>query len=203
MNKKTGLTSSKMWRFRVKEKAIKYYLQSNTNLRDVADRISAEEVRKVSVSFVHTVVTEATKEWEKENAALISVYKYGELERLNNLEREAWAAWVRSCQPERTVIHKKTPVVKVAGQRKNKNTPEYLLNEVIETERESAGNKRFLDTVQWCIDKRIELMASMQQPTSEADQSGTTVTNNTTIRQIVFKGRMSTGVSQTVTVNEK
>lgn len=195
------ITASKAWKLRVKEKAIKYYLQGNTNLRAVAERISSEDTRYVSHVTVAKYISEALTQWEKQNSELITNYKHAELGRINQLEAEAWDAWLRSQMPERTVMRRKTPVDKEPRRASNKKAPLFLLNEEVETERVTAGNKKFLDTVQWCITKRIEVMASMAIPLADADKPGN-ITNNTTIRQIVISGRGSQGPAQTVVINE-
>ena len=203
MSNKTGLTASKAWQLRVREKSIKYYIQGKTNLKEVAARISEEETRPVSFTTVYNNIKKAIREWDKENKEIITEYKLRELARIDHLEAEAWAAFERSCLPIRTIQKKQTPVEQPQG-RKKKNTPALTLNEEILTIRESPGDKKFLDTVQWCIDKRLEVMATMQTATAEADRPGNTTVNNTTIRQIIIGGRPQNGSAQaqTITVNQ-
>jgi len=206
MTQKTGLgprkklTPSAVWRAAVQEKAVKYYLQGNTTLKAVAERISQELPRGCSLSTVYETIQAALKDWTEQNTEAINDYKRRELLKIENLEREAWDAWVRSCQPEKIRQTKSVPVGKHKAT--SKRAPVLLVTEIIDNEREGAGNKRFLDTVQWCITKRYEIMASLQTPTNETDKPGA-ITNNTTIRQIVFKGRRQEGAIQTVIINDK
>lgn len=194
MGLKTGLTASAQWRSRVKEKSILYYLQGCT-IKQAAAKISFEEARGVSFSAVHKHIRAAIDEFEKSSQDIITHYKARELAKIDNLESQAWAAFQRSCQPTKTSQVKNTPIETTKGRKKSNLT----IKEETETIRESAGDKRFLDTVQWCIDKRLEVMATMATPVADADKPGA-ITNNTTIRQIIFRNRMQVGTAQVTTI---
>jgi hypothetical protein len=194
MGLKTGLTASAQWRSRVKEKSILYYLQGST-IKQAAARISFEEARGVSFSAVHKHIRAAIDEYEKASQDIITQYKARELAKIDNLEAQAWAAFQRSCQPIKTNQVKNIPLETPKGKKKSNLT----IKEETETIRESAGDKRFLDTVQWCIDKRLEIMATMAMPAADADKPGA-ITTNTTIRQIIFRGRTQIGTAQVTTI---
>jgi hypothetical protein len=59
----------------------------------------------------------------------------------------------------------------------------------------NPGNKKWLDGLQWCIDKRFEVLGGLAPQQIEANIAGT-VTNNTTIRRVVFKGREQVGTPE-------
>jgi hypothetical protein len=203
MAKKTGLTATKLWQQRVREKTIKYYIEGNS-FRDIAEIISNELSRPVTHATCWSILKQVISEWDKETNELINTYKLAELRKIDHLENEAWKAFYRSQQPIRTMQSKNTPIEQTTPTgRKKKNAATIMLKEQTETVREgTAGDKKFLDTVQWCIDKRLEVMATMQMPAAEADQPGT-ITNNTTIRQIIIGGRKLIGQAQTIIVNNE
>lgn len=190
MAKKTGLTPSKLWSERVKEKSIQYYLQGNTTLKLVAERIAEELPRKPSISKVYTAIQEAIKTWEAENATIITQYKYIELRKIDNLEATYWDAWYRSCQVQTIIQAKKTPIAQEQPKngRKNKKAPDYLLGEITETSKTPVGDPKFLTGVEWCINKRLEILGGIAPPVADADKAGT-ITTNTTVRQIIFRRR--------------
>jgi hypothetical protein len=184
---KKHLSASAARREKIRLLALRYYLQGQTTLKEVAARISTEDKLTVSYTSVYNYITEAMAEWSKENLERITDYKHQELARINALQMEYWAAWERSLNPHVISHSKQTPLTQDKP-RRGKKGPELLLNERHDTLHPGLGNKKFLDGVQWCITKRLEIMASLQVGMAEADNAGTAITNNNTvIRQIVMR----------------
>jgi hypothetical protein len=185
--KKHILTPSAARKEKLKQLSLRYYLQGQTTLKDVAARIADEHKMSVSYTTVYNYITEAMATWAKENLERITDYKHQELARINALQMEYWAAWERSLNPHVISHSKQTPLTQDKP-RRGKKGPELLLNERHDTLHPGLGNKKFLDGVQWCITKRLEIMASLQVGMAEADNAGTAITNNNTvIRQIVMR----------------
>jgi hypothetical protein len=85
------------------------------------------------------------KVWQKETLFDFNEAKSRELERVDILEREYWQAWERSCEDAETVKQKGK-----AGQGKPDN--------VERTIKGQAGDPRFLQGVQWCIERRCKIL---------------------------------------------
>lgn len=82
-------------------------------------------------------IQKLVEEWKKRSVSEISERKTIELEKIDNLEREYWDAWERSKDPAKTATQR-------AG-------------DITQTVRDSDGDPRFLQGVQWCIERRIKL----------------------------------------------
>ncbi len=82
-------------------------------------------------------IQKLVEEWKKRSVSEISNRKTIELEKIDNLEREYWDAWERSKDPAKTATQR-------AG-------------DITQTVRDSDGDPRFLQGVQWCIERRIKL----------------------------------------------
>jgi AraC-like DNA-binding protein len=75
--------------------------------------------------------------------------KANELAHVDRLEREYWDAWRRSCEDAETVKQRGTP-----GEEQGK-----VKTAAIErTVKGQAGDPRFLQGVQWCIDRRCKIL---------------------------------------------
>jgi len=83
------------------------------------------------------------KQWKIDRVDDINERKNIELDRVDELEREYWAAWIESKQDEKT-----KKIVKVG----EKNARQEL------TSKEQVGNPAFLRGVEWCINKRCDLL---------------------------------------------
>ena len=70
--------------------------------------------------------------------------KARELAKVDRLEREYWEAWIHSCEDAETIRQEGNP----------KKDP----SRVIKTSKGQAGDPRFLQGVQWCIDKRCKII---------------------------------------------
>jgi transposase len=83
--------------------------------------------------------------------------KAHELAKVDRLEREYWQAWERSCENAETITRK----VKGRMERRETDDGEFIAEqpaEATKTSKGQAGDPRFLQGVQWCIDKRCKIM---------------------------------------------
>jgi predicted transcriptional regulator len=102
----------------------------------IADRLGIDQ------STVSRDLKILQQEWQVARINDIDERKRQELAKIDNLELEYWDAWRRSQNDKETVIAR----VK-AGEK-----------ETTERREGQAGDPRFLDGVQWCINKRCELL---------------------------------------------
>ena len=83
--------------------------------------------------------------------------KARELAKVDQLEREYWQAWERSCEDAETETQKaKGDVRKYEG-----NDGQFVQErpaEVTKTRKGQAGDPRFLAGIQWCINKRCDIL---------------------------------------------
>jgi len=97
---------------------------------------------EVDQSQVSRDLAWARKQWVASTVCKIDEHKARELAKVDALERTYWEAWVESKQPKETTESGKT----------DKHTRVSLKRE------QRDGNPAFLAGVQWCIDKRCEIL---------------------------------------------
>lgn len=85
--------------------------------------------------------------WQHEMASNIDEAKARELAKIDNLEREYWTAWEKSKKDYEQKI------VKASGSAKKANKVERTEKEMI-----VMGDPRFLQGVQWCIERRCKII---------------------------------------------
>lgn len=179
MSGKTQLSPVKVRRLREKDLMVRYYLEGRT-LSQVADKLMDEHRFKRSMSCISKVINGAIKEWKNERGEFIEYHKDIEIQKINNLEVTYFEAWEASKSAGNHEVQKLAPGKTPAAKKK--------LKEVIKTIRDTAGDPRFLLGIQWCIDKRCELLGHDAPQVIEANISGN-ITNTNIIRKVVFKTR--------------
>lgn len=108
----------------------------------------AEDVG-VSTAQVSRDLDAIRKEWLDSSIRNFDESRAEELAKIDNLEREYWAAWEKS----------KSNYNKKSTKRKGKArdaAPDYM--EQTDTEVILMGDPRFLAGIQWCINKRCEIL---------------------------------------------
>lgn len=108
------------------------YLQGK-NQYQIADQFG------VTQATISHDLKELRKRWLNSSLVNIDERRAEELVKIDALEKVYWESWDRSCNYE--VINKKGVIVLVP---KDKRDP--------------LGNKRYLEGVQWCIDRRIKIL---------------------------------------------
>jgi len=116
------------------------YLQGQTQI------FIAEELG-VGQATVSRDLKAIQKSWMAATLIDFNEAKARELAKVDRLEREYWAAWVRSTEDQETNTQRAVDTGE--GQRK----------EATRTIRGQAGDPRFLMGIQWCIDKRCKLLS--------------------------------------------
>jgi len=106
----------------------------------------AEEL-KIDQSTVSRDLSALQEEWI--NSALVDIdeARAKELAKVDKLEREYWDAWDRSIQD----AERETKKAIAVGDKEVKR-------EATKTTEGQAGDPRFLSGVQWCINKRCEIL---------------------------------------------
>jgi hypothetical protein len=111
-------------------------------------RRQGELARRVGVerSTVSRDLKALNARWKEAALRDLDAAKGQELERIDQLEREAWEAWDKSKQAHETTTTEQT----TGGDRDH--TKAAIRKE------DQTGDPRYLAAVQWCIDKRCEVL---------------------------------------------
>ena len=137
----TGKRRSKGQLIRDRRRISDLYLQGVLQI-DIADELD------ISSATVSRDLTHLYKEWQQSSLVDIDEAKSQELARVDRLEREYWIAWVHSCEDAETI--RQEGVKNEAGTVKP--------DKIVKTAKGQAGDPRFLVGVQWCINKRCEIL---------------------------------------------
>lgn len=200
MSRKNGLSPVKLRKLRLTDLMVKYYLEGNT-MQGVVDKIKYEHKMNTSIQSVSKYIKQMVQVWKEESVSLIENHKITALQKIDKLELEYYEAWERSKQAIETITQKFEPGEGKTEAAKKRNEK---LKETIKSFRANTGEAKFLEGIRWCTDKRFEILGGLAPILVEANHSGT-ITNNTTIRRVVFTSskKEMTGVAQTTTTEEK
>jgi len=124
------------------EEIARRYLQGETQAAIAADLVVTQQ----QVSYDLRILQ---KRWQKSALVNIDESKAKELAKVDHLEREYWAAWERSCQETERTTNENSARDKAQIRRQ-----------------QPSGDPRFLAGVQWCINKRCEIMG-LDAPTKQ------------------------------------
>lgn len=113
------------------------YLRQHTQ-QEIADMLEVDQ------SLVSLDLKAIQVQWRESALADMNEAKQRELERIDQLEREYWQAWERSQEDAETVTKK---------QKSGEDKPELSLQKKGQT-----GDPRFLQGVQWCIERRCKVL---------------------------------------------
>ena len=111
----------------------------------------AEEL-SLSVPTISRDIATLHDDWIKSSLVDYDEAKAKELAKIDRLEYEYWDAWLRSCEDKETETVKGIAV----GASKDALTP--LRKEQTKREEGQTGDPRFLTGIQWCINKRCEIL---------------------------------------------
>lgn len=117
------------------------------------DRNSVKFLKKeVSQNVVRVYITEMLEEAKTQMFSDTEFYVFAELDRISRLEQEYWEAWEKS---KTDFTQDRT---KVSGDVKNGKSEGSKKIEKITTEYVNAGDPRFLQGIERCIDMRVKLL---------------------------------------------
>lgn len=114
-------------------------------LRGMKQYEMAEEL-KISPATISGAISLLKLEWREKRVENINEMKMKELDRVDLLEREYWVAWELS-KKDKVKTVKREGSVGLNG-----------IDETIESKEGQVGDPRFLQGVQWCVDKRCEIL---------------------------------------------
>jgi len=118
------------------------------------NKAETERGYALSKTQVFDDIKAALKEFKVSNAQMVDDQMHIELARINKLEREYWDAWERSCSMRRKIKIEGGAID--GGQTSGGSLKE-------RTSEELFGDPRYLQGVQWCVDRRCKLMG-LDQP---------------------------------------
>ena len=123
----------------------------NTPIRAIVEILKENEERSYTLSQtqVHRDTKAILQQWQEERKDFIDLLMDKELAKLDLIEREAWGAWQESKKGEKTTKIEGGEVIN--GQVSSGKIKE-------RTMKSTPGDPRYLDMVQKCIDKRVEIL---------------------------------------------
>lgn len=132
-------------------------------LKDISAAVCKDRHYKLSAVTIHNDVSEILSRWRKTLEKDIGELKGAELARINRLENAAWLEWERSRDPA---------IKRISGSRTGGKDGDSTHEQTIEEEQ--CGDPRYLERVQWCIEKRCKILG-LDAPTKIAptDAAGT------------------------------
>jgi len=121
-----------------------WYVRGDSQ-RTIAERLGDLRAYRVSHQTICNDIEAILERWRQATVQNIDELKAQELAKINTIEREAWRAWERSIgKSERTLAEKRTG--DIVGERSQ------IIRETL------IGDPRFLEKIQWCINKRCEIL---------------------------------------------
>lgn len=143
---------------RDKRKIAKLYLEGHTQF------VIAEKC-KLSQGMISNILASLRKEWQESSLLDMDERKLIELNKIDKLEVEYWAAWKRSRRNAVTVVEKELGFDTIGGEVVSKN-------EITTHTKGQVGDKKFLDGVEWCIERRCKIFGiDAPKKTAEFDAS--------------------------------
>ena len=192
--KKKDLTPARARRELWKTQAVDLYLKgySQRQVKDLMVEVTGGH--SFGMNTINKYINDAVKEWQASKTALVENYKAIELEKINRLEATYWEAWEASRQKVTSKSERRT---------KGKETGGMSLAETRKDERESQGDPRYLQGLQWCVEQRCKILGvevPMVQVNNNLGQNSGNTTN--VYRRVVFKGKAIEAVQQVHTEDE-
>jgi hypothetical protein len=122
------------------------YLQGKLQF-EIAQILSTDQARGYTLTqqTISRDLKMIQRDWQRSTIVKFDEARAQELAKIDNLEREYWRAWERSKTEKKHSEKEKTEGVQ--------------LKEVTRVEKwELIGDHRFLEGIQWCINRRCELL---------------------------------------------
>ena len=142
---------------------------------------------RLSVKSVYNYINRLKKEWLENRLAAIDERVAQELAKIDLVEFEAWEAWNKSKQDLQKSFNKTI----FEGEPKEGQKPKIKSNEASKTVQQSNGDAEFLKVIQWCIDKRLEIIGFGKLNVNIVDNSMTTTTNIENRVSAQFRGGLT------------
>ena len=131
------------------------YLQGNTQ-QQVREYINSTRPYKLSLMQICYDIKVIRQRWVESQMIDFNEAKSKELSKIDHLEITYWEAWMRSLQPQTTEYMEK--VDDQSSSQARKNVPTYSRKKQKRETKTTTGDVKFLDGVQWCINKRCQIL---------------------------------------------
>lgn len=145
------------------KEAIGHFHLQGYNTSGIIQQIQNTYGRRINYRTVIKYVKESVQAWETDKTDRSRKLSAIELAKIDVLEHKYWLAYEASKKNVRLVRRKLRPLEDGEVQpRKKKNgpiqIPGYAVTEEVREIKQQQGDPRYLQGVQWCIDKRIEII---------------------------------------------
>lgn len=122
---------------------------------EIVEWIAGNRPYKLSQQILSIDLRDIQRQWLAEAKILVEEQRRKELAKIDNLEREYWAAYARSKSKSVRITHEGKP----CKSKKDATEPDAMTPEITTMVKEDRdGDPRFLEGVQRCIDRRCRLL---------------------------------------------
>ena len=129
----------------------------------IKDRLKAEHKITLSQPTIQRDLVIIQKEWTAQTTFELDKAKVVEIQKIDRVERELWAAWFRSVgeKEKKQMKIRQVPIVRKTTFKNGREVSEVTMEEATERaiiERVDAGDPRFLTGILECISKRCRIL---------------------------------------------
>lgn len=117
---------------------------------EIAEELASMRPYTLSRQQVGYDLRKLAKMWEAEAIAELDAHKSKILAEVRHLQREYWDAWARSCEDAETQ--------RIEGAPPRGDSDKPTAAKLVTTRKGQAGDPRFLQGVQWCIERRCKIL---------------------------------------------
>lgn len=139
------------------------YLQGKLQV-EIAERL---DLTQQQISYDLKIIR---KQWLDSSIRDFDELRSQELAKIDNLELEYWEAWQRSLEPKKMESYKTVG----DGTQDNTGREKIVKGEAVAKEETRDGDPRFLQGVQWCIERRCKLLGFDEAAKVDMTLSGET-----------------------------
>lgn len=129
------------------------YLKGET-MQSIATQISAQRHYSIGRSTIYNDLQVLHARWKESQLVDFDAAKAKELTRIDKLESEYWFAWSRSLRQSEEIL---TERIQDNLQNQGNAGVGHVREKVKKREITTYGDPRYLQGVQWCIDKRCKI----------------------------------------------
>lgn len=131
----------------------KLYMTGETQ-QTIADHISKIRPYSLTRVTIHNDLKVLHERWKESQLVDFDTAKAKELAKIDRLENEYWFAWKRSLRMSEEIISEK---IQDSQTTQSGTTPGYAREKIKKKEVTTFGDPRYLQGVQWCVDKRCAI----------------------------------------------
>lgn len=137
----------------------KLLIRENLTQREIADKIAENRNYSLSTEQISNDIKELIKRWRDAYLDDIDILKGRELQRIDQLESAYWDSYDRSLKGINEFREDVTEFTNEEDRLGEEDTPtkkKKFVSRKFQNERD--GESKFLSGIQWCIDKRCEIL---------------------------------------------